>query len=193
MFLVPMAIIFVVVVCAVFLLPSGDTQDGEAEYNGKEGIVILTFAEPMPYAEWTADVYCDSSGAAGRTYVLKAAPVLLSSDGKTAELTDPSLINLDNVTYHVEVSAPIQAVHRISFQVTDHVFTGGEIAMLAAVALVFIVAVGFFLARRIIYGGKRSGHGPKGCIEHATVHRDVGGMRSARIVPIEVGYAELFP
>lgn len=148
--------ILIVVACVVFLLPSGDNPEGHADYDGKEGIITLTFAEPIPYAEWTADVYFESSDTASRTYVVEDAPVTLSPDRMTAKISDPSLINLDNNTYDVEVSAPSQTVHRISFQVTDHSFTGDEITLLVIVALIFIIAIGFLLARRFIFGGKMS-------------------------------------
>ena len=152
---VTMAIILIVTL-TVFLLPSGDNPDGKASYDRAEGIVTLAFEEPLIDAAWTADVYYERSDTGSRAYVVKDVPVVLSSDKMNATIVDLSLINLQNDIYYLEVSAPSQTVRSISFLVTDHEYSGDDIAVMALASLFFIIAIGFLVVRRLIFGGRMS-------------------------------------
>ena len=156
--ILPIIIVAVIAIVAIFFLPSAESE-GTVTYDNKEGIITIDFTNPLPEASWTAYIYYETSSSSGgfdRHTVLDNEPVVMSSDNKTGKITNEKLVNLDNSTYYIDISAPSQSVHSLHFNASGHVYSTGEIITMVLVILFFVIIIGFLVARRILFGGKMS-------------------------------------
>lgn len=157
-FFVPFIIIIAIAVWAIFFLDS-DENRAEVTYDSEGGIISIEFEDPLADAAWTARVTYETTSSSGSIIehvVIDDAPAVLSTDLRTATITDPSLVNLENWRYDVLLTAPGQHSHELWFEATGHVFTTEEIVVIVLVVLLFVAVLGFLIARRIIFGGKMS-------------------------------------
>lgn len=155
---VPIVLVAVIAIVAIFFLPSAESE-GTVTYDNKEGTITIDFTNPLPEASWTAYVYYETSSSSGgwdRHTVLDDEPVVMSSDNKTGKITDEKLVNLNDFTYYIEISAPSQSAHTLHFDATGHIYSTGEIVTIVLVILFFVIIVGFLVVRRILFGGKMS-------------------------------------
>lgn len=140
--------IVAVTIAIIIFLPSSD--HGNVEYFNNDGKILVTESEPFSDGIWEADVtYFDSSSK--HHTVIEDHPVEISEDRLSAVIQDKALVNLDNYSYELRLMSGSD-LKVYSFGVSDHEFSGSEMAVIIAVISILVICVVIALVRRIVRG-----------------------------------------
>ncbi len=137
-----------VVAALIIFLPSSD--NGNVEYFKDDGKIIVNESEPFSDGIWEADVtYFDSSSK--HHTVIEDHPVEISADRLSAVIQDKALVNLENYSYDLRLMSGSDLKTYV-FSVSDHEFSGSEMAVIIAVLSILAICVVIAVVRRIVRG-----------------------------------------
>ena len=137
-----------VVAALIIFLPSSD--NGNVEYFKDDGKIIVNESKPFSDGIWEADVtYFDSSSK--HHTVIEGHPVEISENRLSAVIQDNALVNLDNYTYELRLMSGSD-LKVYSFSVSDHEFSGSEMAVIIAVISILAICMVIAVVRRIVRG-----------------------------------------
>lgn len=141
-------ILVVVVVVFIFFIPGSD--NGNVQYYHDEGKVVVTEKDPFSLGTWDADISYFDSKSDSHT-VIEDHPVTISKDRLSITITDEALVNLENYTYDLRLYCGSE-MKSYTFTVSDHEFSGSEMAVIIAVIAIVGIALVIAVAKRIVKG-----------------------------------------
>lgn len=143
-------VVGIVAIAAVLIIFLPSSDKGNVEYIKNDGKILVTESEPFSDGIWEADVtYFDSSSR--HHTVIEDHPVEISENHLSAVIQDNALVNLDNYTYELRLMSGSD-LKVYSFGVSDHEFSGSEMAVIIAVISILVICMVIAVVRRIVRG-----------------------------------------